>query len=75
MRVRIPKDETGTPTPKEGGSTPILQFVSEAPYAPAGFFLVEGASLPRRMLTDAMLRGDCDGPNEQLPPCSAVRSA
>lgn len=41
-------------TPNEGGSTPILQFVSDAPYAPAGFFLADGASLPRRMLIDAM---------------------
>lgn len=48
-------DDWDTLTPNDGGSTPTLQFVSEAPYAPAGFFLVEGASLPRRMLTDAIL--------------------
>lgn len=46
-------------TQKEGGSTPTLQFVSDAPNAPAVFFLVEGASLPRRMLIDAMYVWSC----------------
>lgn len=41
-------------TPNDGASIPTLQFVSDAPYAPAVFFRAEGANFPRRMLMDAI---------------------